>query len=64
MTVPDLRDLPEAYRYLLDWYASSYDVVDGSASRPDPLLALRGLGKKIWGGEDPDDYVRRLREGW
>ena len=64
MTVPDLRDLPEAYRYLLDWYASSYDVVDGSSSRPDPLLALRGLGKKIWGGEDPDDYVRRLREGW
>ena len=51
MTVPpDLRDLPEAYRYLLDWYASSYDVVDGSASRPDQLLALRGLGK-TWRGK-------------
>ncbi len=30
----------------------------------DPILRLRGLGKEIWGDEHPDEYVRRLREGW
>jgi len=30
----------------------------------DPILHLRGLGKEIWQDEEPDDYVRRLRESW
>jgi hypothetical protein len=30
----------------------------------DPLLALRGSGKRLWADEHADDYVRRLREGW
>lgn len=30
----------------------------------DSILALIGLGKHIWADEDPDEYVRRLREGW
>lgn len=30
---------------------------------PDPVLALRGLGKEIWVGEDADACVRRLRDG-
>ena len=30
----------------------------------DPILELRGLGKAIWKDEHPDEYVRRLREGW
>ncbi len=29
-----------------------------------PLLALVGSGKHLWGQEDPDEYVRSLREGW
>lgn len=29
----------------------------------DGLLQLRGLGKEIW-DEHPDEYVKRLREGW
>lgn len=29
---------------------------------PDPILALRGFGRRLW--EDGDAYVRRLREGW
>ena len=28
----------------------------------DPLLRLRGSGRRIWGDEDPVEYVRRLRE--
>ena len=35
--------------------------------KPQPLadiLALQGAGKHLWKDEDPDEYVRRLREGW
>jgi alpha-maltose-1-phosphate synthase len=28
------------------------------------LSQMRGIGKKLWSSEDPDEYVRRLREGW
>ena len=28
------------------------------------LLELRGLGKEIWDGVDPDAYVRELRSEW
>jgi len=30
----------------------------------DPIRALIGLGKEIWEGVDPDEYIRELREGW
>jgi hypothetical protein len=43
--------------------------LDNAAARgsvePDPILALRGLGKEIWrelgGGEK---FIRELRESW
>jgi hypothetical protein len=28
------------------------------------LLDARGIGAELANGEDPDDYIRRLREGW
>jgi hypothetical protein len=28
------------------------------------VLQLRGLGRDLWKDEDPDEYVRRLREDW
>lgn len=28
------------------------------------LLELEGLGKEYWEDVDPDEYVRKLREGW
>jgi hypothetical protein len=28
------------------------------------LLEMEGLGKKYWKGIDPDEFVRKLREGW
>jgi hypothetical protein len=63
--VPRRDELPPDYLYLLDWYIKEY-VPRGGTSGPgsDPILALRGLGKEIWASEDPDDYVRRMREGW
>ena len=28
------------------------------------ILEMRGMGRDLWKDEDPDEYVRRLREGW
>jgi len=28
------------------------------------LLEMEGLGKEYWKGVNPDDFVRKLREGW
>ena len=34
------------------------------ATRVDPILALRGLGRELWQDQDPDEYVASLRRGW
>ena len=61
---PRREDIPERYRSLLDWYETEYVRRADGGEEPDPILALVGLGKEIWNGEHPDEYVRRLREGW
>jgi hypothetical protein len=61
---PNIGDLPPRYRALLDWYDTEYVGRPSRASRVDPLLALRGSGKKVWAKEHADRYVRRLRAGW
>jgi hypothetical protein len=63
-TVPARQEIPHEYHRLLDWYEAEYARRPADPARVDPILALRGLGKEIWADEDPDDYVRRLREGW
>lgn len=63
--IPNREDIPERYHELLDWYATEYARTRGAKGHPlDALLALKGTGKEIWQDEDPDEYVRRLREGW
>ena len=62
-TRPDRTQLPEQYRELIDWYERDYRGRRDSDNE-DPILKLRGLGGELWRGIDPDDYVRRLREGW
>jgi len=37
---------------------------DSMPNRLQALLDLRLAGAHLANGEDPDDYVRRLREGW
>jgi hypothetical protein len=61
---PDPEDVPAEYRSLLDWYKTEFALHGRAKAENDPLLALRGSGKKLWADEHADDYVRRLREGW
>ena len=50
-------------RYLLDWYRREY-----ASPRRDTWLQgifeMVGAGKDVFAGVDPDEYVRRNREGW
>lgn len=62
--LPAADTIPECYRPLLRWYSAEYAPRGQRPEPADPILALRGLGKEIWAGEDPDAYVRRLREDW
>ncbi len=60
---PDPGQIPPEYQPLLDWYSREY-LRRVPETGDDPLLALRGSGKKLWANEHADEYVRRLREGW
>jgi hypothetical protein len=64
-TKPDREELPEQYRYLLDWYEQKYfDKQVGAKEEDDPILQMRGVGKEIWADTDADEYVRSLRSNW
>ncbi len=57
---PERDDIPPAYHALLDWYEQTWL----KSRDADPLLALATRHRGLWRSVDPDDYVRRLREGW
>jgi hypothetical protein len=61
---PDRDDLHGQFGELLDWYREWSSSGIRAARESDPLLALRGSGKRLWANESADQYVRRLREGW
>ncbi len=62
---PRREEIPATYHGLLDWYEREWTPSAAALpEEPDPILALYGLGKEIWEGVDPDEYVRELREGW
>jgi hypothetical protein len=63
-THPATEDFPERYRNLLDWYRKWDAAAASRRADEDPILALVGSGKHLWGDEDPDEYVRGLRKGW
>lgn len=63
---PYRRDFPARYHQYLDWYEQEY-CGGASAALPDdedPIMMLRGTGKEVWAGVDPDAYVEELRSGW
>ena len=59
-TVPRRDDIPDEYRRLLDWYHEKWAPRTGD----DPLVEVARKHRIVWKGTDPDEYVRRLREGW
>jgi hypothetical protein len=61
--VPKRDDVPAAYRYLLDWYEAEYAQA-GKEGWLSGIFEMIGAGKEVFAGQDPDEYVRRLREGW
>jgi hypothetical protein len=61
---PSLEALPRRYASLLKWYEHWSATMRKRIERADPLLSLRGSGKRVWADEHADEYVRRLREGW
>lgn len=61
---PAHEDLPARYGKLLDWYREWSSRRVRESAHQDPLLQLRGSGRRIWADEHADDDVRRLREGW
>jgi hypothetical protein len=61
---PARAAIPARYHRLLDWYEKEYGGRRGLKPEADPLLALRGSGRRLWEAEPADQYVRRLREGW
>ena len=62
-TAPCWSSLPSAYQDLLEWY-KTFAASHARETPDDPLMELFGSGKDLWADEHPNDYVRRLREGW
>ena len=59
-----IKPLPrEQRRALLDMLQTELDNGDDDAPRHS-ILELHGLGKEIWQGVDPQDYVNKLRDEW
>jgi hypothetical protein len=64
-TMPERREIPEKYHYLLDWYEREYcSAQTVSNEADDPILQMLGVGKEIWADTNADDYVRDLRDNW
>lgn len=61
---PEKENIPIKYQPLLDWYSEKFVGKRKGLKETDAILGLRGLGKEIWVGEDPDEYVSRVRGGW
>lgn len=63
---PAYEEIPAKYHELLDWAKRRVEGRPKSDQVQwlDGLKRLKGKGKEIWRGIDPDSYVRSLREGW
>jgi hypothetical protein len=61
-THPQWNRLPEAYRYLEQWYEQWNRPAQ--TMEDDPLLKLVGSGTEIWKHAHSDEFVASLRDGW
>jgi hypothetical protein len=55
---PDPEDVPPQYAELIEWAKQAQSRWLGG------VFQSRGMGRELWQGDDPDAYVRRLREDW
>ena len=62
---PEKENIPVKYQSLLDWYSEKFVAKrkGSERNRPDPWTFRIGE-KEIWVGENPDEYVSRVRGGW
>jgi hypothetical protein len=65
-TWPDPEEVPLKYHELIEWAKQRYrrENVATPSTWLDGILQLRGMGRELWKDEDPDEYVRKLRENW
>ena len=62
---PNPEDLPPQYHELIKWAKERYGKGGSKPARwLDGVFQMAGAGTDLWKGEDPDEYVRKLREGW
>ena len=63
---PAYEEIPDQYHELLDWAKRRHEhgKDGGSSTWLEGLHRLKGLGREIWQGTEPDAYVKGLREGW
>src|ERR1700694_1607489 len=55
--VPRTDEIPSEYHDLIRWYEDEYVRRNPIGADGDPLLALRGSGRKLWADEHADEYV-------
>jgi len=59
-----IKPLPREQRVqLLDLLRNELENGDDNGPQHS-ILELHGLGKDIWQGVDPEDYVKELRDEW
>ena len=63
---PERNDIPAKYHDLLDWVKKEFGkpVTRDKSQWLEGVRAMIGMGQGMWRGENPDEYVRKLREGW
>lgn len=62
---PESESVPPEYRELIEWAKQQYGKDVPRQSRwVEGILQMRGMGRELWHGDDPDEYVRKLRENW
>jgi hypothetical protein len=53
---PEPDDVPPQYGELIEWTKQRYGRwLEG-------IFQMQGMGRELWRGEDPDEYVRQLRD--
>jgi hypothetical protein len=62
---PNPEEVPARYRLLIDWAQKQYARQKSERVRwLEGVFQMRGLGKKLWAGQDADAYVNQLRRDW